>query len=166
MSFTVWVTGPDGQAVQSVAAGVARRLEARQVRVERLGPETPGIDALGPCAEPQVAFAAAALARHGIATVVALRTDTRAGRAQARAAIARLIEVYVRPAGAVDPGAYETPERPEVEAAFPEPQPGAAAERTIRTLEVLDFLPRGSDRSYSDEEERQVIRRLKAFGYL
>jgi hypothetical protein len=164
MSFTVWVTGPDGEAVQAVAAGVARRLEARQVRVERLGSDTPGIDAGR--AEPQVTFAAAALARHGIATVVALPDDTRAGRAHARATIARLIEVYVRPGGATDPAAYEAPEQPEVEAAFPEPEPGAGAERTIRTLEVLDFLPRGSDRSYSDEEERQVIRRLKAFGYL
>jgi adenylylsulfate kinase-like enzyme len=166
MSFTVWVTGPDGHAVQSVAGEIGRRLEARQVRVEVLDARTRGIEALDPCPERQVPFVAATLARHGIATVVALAADTRAGRERARAAIPRMIEVYVRPAAASETGAYEAPERPEVEATFPEQQGGTAAEQTVRTLEVLDFLARAGDPSYSEEEERQVIRRLKAFGYL
>jgi len=48
----------------------------------------------------------------------------------------------------------------------PEPSPGAGVEQVLRTLEVLELLPRDEDRAYSDEEEREVIRRLKAFGYL
>jgi len=76
-----------------------------------------------------------------------------------------MIEVYARPAHEATTG-YEPPERPEVEIAVPEPSPGAGVEQVLRTLEVLDLLPRGEDRAYSEEEEREVIRRLKAFGYL
>jgi len=64
------------------------------------------------------------------------------------------------------PASFEPPDKPEVEIALPETSPGAGAERVIRTLEVLELLPRGEDRAYSAEEEREVIRRLKAFGYL
>jgi hypothetical protein len=35
----------------------------------------------------------------------------------------------------------------------------------LSTLEVLRLLPRDETR-YSEEEEREVIKRLKAFGYL
>jgi hypothetical protein len=75
-----------------------------------------------------------------------------------------MIEVYVCTGAA--PAGFEPPDKPEAEIALPETSPGAGAERVIRTLEVLELLPRGEDRAYSAEEEREVIRRLKAFGYL
>ena len=61
---------------------------------------------------------------------------------------------------------YAPPERPEVEIELPEPVPGAGAERTIRTLEVMKMLGRETGGVYSEDEEREIIRRLKAFGYL
>jgi hypothetical protein len=156
--FTVWVTGPE----KALADAVAARLAARHVPVELLDERTPGIDALaGADLERVVAFVARTLARHGVSTVVALAASTRAGRDGARAELERMIEVHVHEgAGGVTP-----PERAEVEVLVPEPSPGSGVERTLRTLELLGFLPPG-DRVYSEEEEREVIRRLKAFGYL
>ena len=158
MSFCVWVTGPDRSRVEAVADAIARRLAGRVPGVEALDLRTPGIDAIA--AEDAPAFVAVLLARHGVATVVALPVPTRAARERARAAHGRMIEVYV-PAGGTQSPPYEPPERAEVEI-----NDAADVDRVVHTLEVLDFLPRGQGRGYTEEEERAVIRRLKAFGYL
>ena len=164
--FTVWVTGPEATAVRALADALAARLAARHVPVEILDERTPGIDALGGASlERRVAFVARTLARHGVSTVVGLAASTRAGRDAARAELERMIEVYVHEGADAGTVGYEPPERAEVEVLLPEPSAGVGVERTLRTLELLGFLPPG-DRVYSEEEEREVIRRLKAFGYL
>jgi len=166
-AFSVWVTGPEQGAVEAIAEELARRLAARPMAVEVLDRRTPGIDALaGEGLERRAAFVAGLLARHGVAVVVALPVATRAARERVRAELGRMIEVYARPVHEAAGTTYEPPERPEVEITVPEPTPGAGIEQVLRTLEVLDLLPRGDDRAYSEEEEREVIRRLKAFGYL
>jgi hypothetical protein len=167
MSFSVWVTGPDQDAAQGIAEEIARRLAGRQVPHEMLDLRTPGIDALaGDGLARRAAFVAATLARHGVASIVALPVPARAARENARAELGRMIEVYVRPTPDPAGTAYEPPSRPEVEIIFPEARPGTGTEQVLRTLEVLDLLPRTEERAYSEEEEREVIRRLKAFGYL
>lgn len=160
--FAVWVTGPEPDTVQAVADEIGRRLAGRDVPVEWLDARTPGIDALAGAAG--VALAAALLARHGIASVVAVQA-TRAERERARAHIGNLVEVHVLPTPGRAAAAYEPPARAEVEIPVPETSPAAGAERVLRTLEVLNLLS-ATDRAYSEEEEREVIRRLKAFGYL
>ena len=164
MSFSVWVTGPDRSRVEAVGDEIARRLVARHLPVEVLDSRTPGIEAIaGEGVEHRAAFVATTLARHGIATVIALPVATCAARHEARTAIGRMIEVYVpSPAGAVG-APYEAPDRPEVEVGE---ERGGDVERVLHTLEVLDLLPRAGGRGYTEEEEREVIRRLKAFGYL
>jgi hypothetical protein len=160
VSFSVWVTGPDSARVEAVADEIARRLSARHLAVEVLDSRTPGIATLlGEGAERRTIFVAALLARHGVASVVALPAS-RAACQQARADLGRMVEVYVPEAHAASPD-YEPPDRPEVEV-----DDAGGVERVLRTLEVLGHLPRGEDRGYTDEEEREVIRRLKAFGYL
>jgi adenylylsulfate kinase-like enzyme len=166
-AFSVWVTGPEQGAVEAIAEELARRLAARRMAVEVLDRRTPGIDALaGEGLERRAAFVAGLLARHGVAAVVALPVAARAARERVRTELGRMIEVYARPAHQAPDTTYEPPERPEVEITLPEPSPGAGVEQVLRTLEVLELLPRDEDRAYSDEEEREVIRRLKAFGYL
>lgn len=156
----VWVTGPDAEACGGVAQAIANRLEQRHVGVELIDPSTPGLGAIDPGSmERAAAVAAAALARHGVLAVVTVPSPSRAGRDALRRDLGPLIEVHV-PGPAV--GRYEPPERPEVEA----DDPAATATRTVRTLEVLGHLAPGEDPAYSAEEERQVIRRLKSFGYL
>src|SRR5256884_4262380 len=146
---------------------LAHRLDARPWVVGVLDGRRPGLVATGGEGPGgRAAFVAGLLARHGVAVVVALPVATRAARERVRAELARMIDVYVRPAHEAGGRAYEPPERPEVEITVPEPSPGAGVEQALRTLEVLDLLPRGEDRAYSEEEEREVIRRLKAFGYL
>ena len=167
MSFSVWITGPDQEAAQRAAAEIGRRLDARGVPHEVLDLRTPGIESLaGDALARRAAFVVATLARHGIAAGVALPLPTRAAREEGRAALDRTIEVHLRPSPEATDTAYEAPDRCEVEIAVPEPCPGAGAEQVLRTLEVLQLLPRTPDRAYSEEEEREVIRRLKAFGYL
>ena len=131
-AFSVWVTGPDLEAADAIAEELARRLVARHLAVEVLDRRTPGIDALaGEGVERRVAFATGLLARHGVAVVVALPVATRAARERVRAELARMIEVYVRPAHETGGTAYEPPERPEVEITVPEPSPGAGVERQM-----------------------------------
>ena len=158
--FVVWVTGADDAAVLRVADAITDHLAQRHVATELLDPRRPGIEVLaGPEMDRRIAFTAGALVRHGVAVVVAVPSPTRAGREAIRARVPRLIEVWVPGGGHPE---YETPERPEVEAGDPE----ATAERTLHTLEVLGHLARGNDPAYSEEEERQVIKRLKSFGYM
>lgn len=157
--FTVWVTGPDARDVDDVVATLVGGLTGRQLTVETIDTHTPGLSALGTeAAAAAVVLAAGLLTRHGIVSVIAL-PGTRATRDQARADLGRMIEVYVP---GERPG-YEPPERPEVEVTPADAGPGV--ERALRTLEVLRLLPRDEAR-YSEEEEREVIKRLKAFGYL
>ena len=166
-AFSIWVTGPEQGAVEAIAEELARRLAARRLAVELLDRRTPGIDALaGEGLERRAAFVAGLLARHGVAVVVALPVAARAARERVRTELGRMIEVYARPAHQAPDTTYEPPERPEVEIAVPESSPGTGVEQALHTLEVLELLPRDEDRAYSDEEEREVIRRLKAFGYL
>lgn len=70
-------------------------------------------------------------------------------------------EVYVP--GSTGSAGFEPPERAEVQVDFPETELDVAVERT---LELLGFIKPADDPSYSDEEERQVVRRLQSFGYL
>jgi hypothetical protein len=157
--FTVWVTGPDPTAVGDVVDSLVGSLTARQLAVETIDAATPGVQGLdADAAARAVVLAASLLTRNGIVSVVAL-PGTRAGRDRARADLGRMIEVHVPG----DRPGYEPPDRPEVEIAPRET--AAGTERTLRTLEVLRLLPR-DDAGYSEEEEREVIKRLKAFGYL
>jgi hypothetical protein len=158
--FTVWVTGSEARTVEDVAAAVAARLQSRGLAVEVLDRRTPGIDAIR--SDDAVTFVADVLARHDVIVVVALPAPAQAARDRARERLGRMIEVYVP--GVPAPG-YEPPAKAEVEAAGHDPAGGA--ERALRTLEILGFLePSGTHTGFSDEEERAVIRRLKAFGYL
>ena len=125
----------------------------------------PGIEPLaGDGFDRRAAFVADRLVRHGVVVVVAVPSPSRAARDDIRAMLGRFIEVYV-PVGA-DGRAYEPPARPELQIDFPESELDAAVERTIRTLELLGYLRPASDAAYSADEEREVIRRLKSFGYL
>jgi len=161
--FTVLVTGADGADVERVALEIDGRLRGRNVPAELIDSRTPGVAALR--AEGAVTFVAGALARHGVVTVVALPVPSRTSRERARAALGRLIEVYVLSSGPAGV-AYEPPLRAEVEVALPEIGSGMAADRVLRTIELLGFLEPQVGSAYSEQEEREVIKRLKTFGYL
>jgi adenylylsulfate kinase-like enzyme len=161
----VWVTGPGEAMVERVAHAIHDRLARRHLEPELLTPQTPGIEALGgDDLARRVGFVADRLLRHGVVVVVAVPSPSRAERDQIRAALGRMIEVHV-PVGSAS-GTYEPPFRPEVQIDFPESELDAAVERTLRTLELLGHVRPADDAAYSADEEREVIRRLKSFGYL
>jgi len=162
--FTILVTGPSPSDIEAVAREIDGGLRARGVATELIDSRTPGAGALR--AEGAATFAAGALARHGVVTVLALPAPSRVARDRAREALGRLIEVHVSSEGTVGCG-YEPPLRAEVEVVFPDPHGSVTgADRTLRTLELLGFLTHEPAGAYSEEEEREVIKRLKAFGYL
>jgi hypothetical protein len=158
MSFSVWVTGGDVDEVGAAVDAIAERVAARGLAVETLDERTPGVDSVAGDARA-VAFVAETLARHGVVAVVALRIPARDARDAVRARVSHMIEVHV--AGAGDAPGYEPPDRAEVEI-----DSAAGVARVLGTLEVLGFLPRHERRGHAEAEEREVIRRLKAFGYL
>jgi hypothetical protein len=160
--FTVLVTGPSASDVEVVACEIDAGLRARGRPTELIDSRTPG--AAGLRVEGAATFAAGALARHGIVTILALPAPARATRDRAREALGRLIEVHVSSEGTVGCG-YEPPMRAEVEIVLPDPR-GAGADRVLRALELLGFLAHEPTGAYSADEEREVIKRLKAFGYL
>ena len=162
--FTVLVTGPSASDVEMVARDIDAGLRARGRPTELIDSRTPGAAELR--VEGAATFAAGALARHGIVTILALPAPARATRDRAREALGRLIEVHVSSEGTVGCG-YEPPLRAEVEVVLPDPRGGAAgADRVLRTLELLGFLAHEPTGAYSADEEREVLKRLKAFGYL
>jgi len=160
--FTVLVTGPSASDVEMVAREIDAGLRARGRPSELIDSRTPG--AAGLRVEGAATFAAGALARHGIVTILALPAPARATRDRAREALGRLIEVHVSSEGTVGCG-YEPPMRAEGEIVLPGPR-GAGADRVLRALELLGFLAHEPTGAYSADEEREVLKRLKAFGYL
>jgi len=160
--FTVLVTGPSASDVEMVAREIDAGLRARGRPSELIDSCTPG--AAGLRVEGAATFAAGALARHGIVTILALPAPARATRDRAREALGRLIEVHVSSEGTVGCG-YEPPMRAEGEIVLPGPR-GAGADRVLRALELLGFLAHEPTGAYSADEEREVLKRLKAFGYL
>ena len=156
--LVVWITGPEPARLDALADEVAERLFARGLRVEVLGSRRAGLAALVDA--DAVGVCASLLARHGVSTVIALPA-TRAARDAARD-VTRLIEVDVPGPTAV--AGHEPPDRAEVEITVDDGT--MAASRVLRTLEVLGHLSAAHDPGYSPDEERAVIHRLKAFGYL
>src|SRR5262249_60934721 len=96
--FAVLVTGPSAHSVEAVAFEGERGLRARGRPTELIDSRSPGVAELR--VEGGATFAAGALARHGILTVLALPAPSRAARDRARAALGRLIEVHVSSEGA------------------------------------------------------------------
>jgi hypothetical protein len=74
-----------------------------------------------------------------------------------------MIEVFVQSGAAASP-TWEAP--PQAEAEVDGSAAVASIPRVLRTLEVLGYLKPRDDLAYSPDEEREVIKRLKAFGYM
>ena len=158
--MVVWVTSAQAGAAQEVAVLVAEALAARELPVELLHAERAGLEAIGTPAG--LAAVAALLAGHGVHSVVAESSASRAMRDDVRRRLGRMIEVHVQ--ADAPPGSWEAP--PQAEAEVNAAAGAEAVARVLRTLELLGYLKPRDDVAYSPDEEREVIKRLKAFGYL
>jgi hypothetical protein len=158
--IVVWVTSARADAAQEVAVLVAEALAARELPVELLHAERPGLEPIGTPAG--LGAAAALLAGHGVHSVVAESSASRAVRDDVRRRLGSMIEVHVQADGPCE--SWEAPAQAEAEVSPAAPAESVA--RVLRTLELLGHLKPRDDFAYSSDEEREVIKRLKAFGYL
>ena len=66
--------------------------------------------------------------------------------------------------GVSDP--YEEPEKPEIVVETDKESVEQSVNKILRTLELLNYIPRVSAMEYSGEEEEKIKERLKALGYI
>jgi adenylyl-sulfate kinase len=66
--------------------------------------------------------------------------------------------------GVSDP--YEEPEKPEILIETENETPEESIAKIIKTLEILDYIPRLEQDDYSEEEEEKIKSRLKDLGYI
>ena len=157
----VWVTSASDGAAREVAALLAESLAAREPAVEILHAGRPDFESIA--APAGLAAVAGLLAAHGVHGVVAEATSSRAARDAFRRKLGTMIEVFVE-ADATPAPSWEAP--PQAEAEVDAAAAAAGVPRVLRTLEVLGYLKQRDDQAYSPDEEREVIKRLKAFGYM
>lgn len=171
--FTVWLTGYQGTGKRAISDELARLLAARHVAVEQFDVRTPGLDILQ-SADPtetgryerRLGFVASVLNRHGVAVIVATMSPSRELRDALRGEIPRFMEVYVKRREPAPGPHYEEPLTPDVEVAAATEATSAAAQRIMHALEGAGCVPRAPEAVAADDEEQQIIRRLKDFGYM
>jgi len=173
--FTVWLTGLQGTGKRAIADELACLLSARHIPVEQFDVRTPGLDIFasadpsetGHRYERRLGFLAAALNRHGTAVIVATMSPSREMRDSLRSEIPRFMEVYVKRRDPVAAGhRYEEPLQPDLEVTPAAELATAAAQRIVRALESQAYIPRAGQAMAEEEEEQQIIKRLKDFGYM
>ncbi len=162
----------DGDVVRTnLSKGLGFSKEDRDINIRRIG------------------FVCNLLTRNGVATIAAAISPYRAIREENRNLIKKFVEVYVRCpldicqqrdpkglynkanaglipqfTGVSDP--YEEPEKPEIVVETDKESVDQSVAKILRTLELLNYIPRVESMEYSSDEEEKVKARLKALGYI
>jgi adenylylsulfate kinase len=129
------------------------------------------------------------LTRNGVITVAADVSPSQDVRNEIRSQIGRFVEVYLKcPADAClerdstgnwdkaragqltgFPGAdapYEEPVNPEVLVETAGQDAETCAKQVLRTLEIMEWIPREEGSDYNEAEEEKITKRLKDLGYI
>ena len=162
----------DGDEVrENLSKGLGFSKEDRDTNIRRIG------------------FVAKLLSRNQAVAITAAISPYRDVRDEMRRAIGRFVEVYVECpidvlterdvkglykkalageikhfTGVDDP--YEHPLKPEVHVATDKETVEESVSKIIRTLEVMEFIPRAVGADYSEAEEETIKKRLKDLGYI
>jgi adenylyl-sulfate kinase len=137
----------------------------------------------------RIGFVAKLLSRNGVVAITAAISPYQDVRDEMRKAIGRFVEVYVQCpvdvlkerdvkglykkalageikhfTGVDDP--YEAPPRAEIVIASDRESVDESVAKIVRTLEVMEFIPRGVGADYSDADEETIKKRLKDLGYI
>ncbi len=137
----------------------------------------------------RIGFVCTLLSRNNITAIAAAVSPYRQIRDELRAEIGNFVEVHVscplevlierdknglyqkalkrevkNLAGVNDP--YEEPLKPEVIVETHKESPEESVTKILRTLEILDYIPRMVDSEYSDSEQDMIRRRLEDLGYM
>jgi len=162
----------DGDEVrENLSKGLGFSKEDRDTNIRRIG------------------FVAKLLSRNGAVAITAAISPYKEVRDEMRRSIRRFVEVYVRCpievlterdvkglykkalageikhfTGVDDP--YEAPEKPEVVVDSDKETVEQSVAKIIRTLEVMELIPRAVGGEYSEAEEETIKKRLKDLGYI
>ena len=162
----------DGDEVrENLSKGLGFSKEDRDTNIRRIG------------------FVAKLLSRNGTVAITAAISPYRDVRDEMRRAIGRFVEVYVKCpievlterdvkglyrkalageikhfTGVDDP--YEPPLKPEVVVESDRESVAESVDKIIRTLEVMELIPRAVGGDYSPAEEETIKKRLKDLGYI
>jgi adenylyl-sulfate kinase len=137
----------------------------------------------------RIGFVAKLLSRNGVVAITAAISPYKDVRDEMRSAIGRFVEVYVACpidvlkerdvkglykkalageikhfTGVDDP--YEPPVKPEIHIDSDRESVDESVAKIIRTLEVMNLVPRLTGDDYSAEDEEAIKRRLKDLGYI
>ncbi len=162
----------DGDEVrENLSKGLGFSKEDRDTNIRRIG------------------YVARLLSRNGAVAITAAISPYAAIRDEVRASVDRFVEVYVECplevlterdvkglykkalageiknfTGVSDP--YEAPEKPEVVVNSSTQTEDESVAAIIRTLEMLDYIPRVDGADYAPEEEEAIKARLRDLGYI
>jgi adenylyl-sulfate kinase len=162
----------DGDEVrENLSKGLGFSKEDRDTNIRRIG------------------FVAKLLSRNGAVAITAAISPYAELRDEMRRAIGRFVEVYVKCpievlterdvkglykkalageikhfTGVDDP--YEAPEKPEILIESDKESVEESVAKIIKTLEVLELIPRAVGTDYSPAEEETIKKRLKDLGYI
>ena len=162
----------DGDEVrENLSKGLGFSKEDRDTNIRRIG------------------FVAKLLSRNGTVAITAAISPYRDVRDEMRRAIGRFVEVYVKCpievlterdvkglyrkalageikhfTGVDDP--YEPPLKPEIVVESDRESVAESVDKIIRTLEVMELIPRAVGGEYSPAEEETIKKRLKDLGYI
>ena len=129
------------------------------------------------------------LTRNGAIAVAAAVSPYQESRNELRSQIGRFVEVYVKcPAEACErkdtsgnyqrarkgdlkgftgiDAPYDEPIQPEILLDAEREDVEASVKTILKTLEILDFIPKGAGSDYDEEEEEKITKRLKDLGYI
>ena len=129
------------------------------------------------------------LSRNGIITIAATVSPSQEVRNEQRSLIGRFVEVFVNcPVEECEkrdetgnyksarkgeligfPGVdtpYEKPVNPEILLETDKEDVELCTNKVLRTLELLDWIPKVSGSDYNEEEEAKITKRLKDLGYI
>ena len=137
----------------------------------------------------RIGFVSKLLSRNGVAVIASFVSPYRTIRDELRQEIENFVEIYVKCSvevcierdvkgmykkalageienftGVSDP--YEEPEKPEIVIETDKETTEESAKKVLIALEELGYIPKAEDDTYSEEEEENIKKRLKALGYI
>jgi len=172
--FTVWVTGLPAAGKTEIATLLEEAMLERGLDAERVDAgeirETflPGLgsqDDANAGLTRLLGHVCHMLTRNGVIAVAADVSPSQDVRNEIRSQIGRFAEVYLKsPAGA--DATYEEPVNPEVVVETADEDAETCAKQVLRTLEIMEWIPREEGSDYNEAEEEKITKRLKDLGYI
>lgn len=171
--FTIWLTGLPKTGKSELASIIEEDLLERGLNVEVIDEnifQEINIEKFDYSHEynnkisKTTIFICNLLNRNNVISIVAQVTPYNINRNLARKELGDFIEVYID--SSEEEIKYEKPQKPEVIINTKSETIEMAAKKVLKTIEILNWVPKVFSDDYSDEEEKKIQERLESLGYL